>query len=74
MNTTKRLKMLMLSRGISQVKLSELIGISQPTLRDRFACNNWKWWEICELIKVLEIDQPQNIFFKNDNDYEGVVV
>lgn len=63
MQTTKRLKMLMELHNVNQKQLAGSIGISQPTLRERFKSNNWKWWEICALIQVLNIEKPQEIFF-----------
>ena len=64
MTTNEHLKMKMALLNISQTELAEQIGISKPTIISRFNDGNWKYFEILELIRILGIKKPHEVFFQ----------
>ena len=66
MTTTKYIKSRMKVYDITHVQLADILGISPPTLRARFKTENWRWGEILTLIKILHVENPQDIFLRLD--------
>lgn len=41
LSTTQKLKALMASRGVTHTDLAEVLGVSVPTIGNRFEVNRW---------------------------------
>lgn len=51
-------------QGQSKSRIAEALKISESTLRERLADGNFKYREIEKLISILQIEKPQELFFK----------
>lgn len=51
-------------QGQSKASIAEALKISESTLRERFEDGNFNYREIEKLISILQIEKPQELFFK----------
>lgn len=51
-------------QGQSKARIAEALKISESTLRKRLEDGNFKYREIEKLISILQIEKPQELFFK----------
>lgn len=64
MKTGSIVNSLITLHGYSKTYIAKKLGISEPTLKARLKDGNFKYREIEILIDLLQIEQPQDIFFK----------
>lgn len=61
---TNLLKGIIVSKELSQRKLARMIGISEKTFYEKMKKGVFKSNEIELMIKILDIKNPNEIFFK----------
>ena len=66
MGMTKKIKMLMLQRDVTQEKLAELIGTSQSNIANKFKRDNFSERELHQIAKALNARFEGN-FILNDS-------
>ena len=69
MDITKRLKMLMVNRGIKQVEVAEQFGMSKNTFNNLLQRNNFKLNDIEKIASILKYDL-KIIFIDRDSKEE----
>lgn len=52
MGMSKKIKILMLKKDITQKQLAEKLGISQPTLSKKFTLDNWRESDLVQIAEV----------------------
>lgn len=62
---TNKLKGIIAERGTSQRKVAKKLGISEKTFYDKMHKGVFDSDEIQQMIFLLDIDNPIEIFFKN---------
>lgn len=67
MFSATELKAQMVRKGFTQEKLANAIGITTKTLNLKIKCGKFQLGEVQAIIKVLEISDPNPIFFSNSN-------
>lgn len=60
------LKGLIVARGMTQIQVAKMIGMSARTFRYKLKKGVFNNTEIQKLIKVLDIKDPMRIFFADD--------
>lgn len=62
-----KLKGIIVSKGYSQRKLAIMMGMSPKTFYDKMKKGVFDSDEIMEMMNILDIDNPKEIFFAHDN-------
>lgn len=63
MVATNKLRGLMAEKGLSQRRLAEMLGMSEKTLCTKLKRGVFGTDDAQKLIKILEIENPNDIFF-----------
>ncbi len=66
MIATNELKGLIVSKGLSQAKVANMLGITPKTFYDKMKKGVFNSDEIKAMMDILELDEPTAIFFKNN--------
>lgn len=65
MIATEKLRGLIVERGLSQRKVAESLGMSEKTFYTKMKKGVFDSDEMSEMIELLKIDNPADIFFVN---------
>lgn len=60
---TKELRDVIFNRGLSQRKVAKHLGMTEKTFYSKMKRGIFDSDEICEMVKLLEIENPCEIFF-----------
>ena len=66
MFNANELKAAIARRGLTQKKLAEKIGMSEPTMNRKIKRGSFGLDEAQKIIDVLKIDKPEEIFFAKE--------
>ena len=53
---SKKIKMLMLEREVTQMQLAEKLGTSQPNISKKFKYNDWRESDVKEICSVIGVE------------------
>ena len=62
----KKFNAAMAEKGYNQKTTAKALEMSLPTFCRRLKTGNFRTNEVCELIKILDIKNPTEIFFAHD--------
>lgn len=62
---TRKLRGILAERGITQTALADSLGISRNTFARKMKRGVFDSDEMCEMITLLEIEDPASVFFAN---------